>query len=169
MLLFDGHGSHLTKQAFDFCYKHKIILLCRPSHSTHLLQALDVGVFGPVSDEYRAVLLKHTKLGANYSIDKLLFLQIVQKARVNAITPDNVKSAWAKVGLFHSTLKDVLVGWTSWFWLGKLQQIQQLLQLFDLIRLQKQHRNQSKHQATLLRLSSCLRKARRSWTLHLWT
>lgn len=35
-----------------------------------------------------------------YSIDKILFLQIYQKARQNAISEKNIRSAWSKSGLF---------------------------------------------------------------------
>jgi hypothetical protein len=52
MLLFDGHGSHLTREVVSFCLKKKIILLCLPSHSTHILQPCDVGAFRPLADAY---------------------------------------------------------------------------------------------------------------------
>jgi hypothetical protein len=41
LLLFDGHGSHLTYKFLDFCDKKKIIPFCFPPHTTHLLQPLD--------------------------------------------------------------------------------------------------------------------------------
>jgi hypothetical protein len=61
LLLFDGHGSHLTPQVVSFCRQHKIVLLCLPSHSTHILQPCDVGAFGPLAEAYRKVLLRKTK------------------------------------------------------------------------------------------------------------
>lgn len=47
LLLVDGHTSHLTKEVVEYCEQHKIILFILPSHSTHLLQPLDVAVFQP--------------------------------------------------------------------------------------------------------------------------
>ena len=54
LLLLDGHTSHLTWEFFDFCLSHRVIPLCFPSHSTHLLQPLDVGLFGPLQHYYSA-------------------------------------------------------------------------------------------------------------------
>jgi hypothetical protein len=45
MLIFDGHGSHLTPEFLDFCWQHHIRPFQLPPHTTHLLQPLDVGVF----------------------------------------------------------------------------------------------------------------------------
>ena len=100
MLLFDGHASHITSDAINFCEKKKIVLLYLPSHSTHLLQPLDVGVFSPFATAYKKGVMKTGRWGAQYSIDKIDFLKICQKARIESITEENVQSAWRKAGLF---------------------------------------------------------------------
>jgi hypothetical protein len=100
MLLFDGHGSHVTRAVIEFCEQKKIILLCLPSHSTHILQPCDVGVFGPFGESYRKHLLAKTKWGAGYSIDKIQFLEIPQLARADSINRANIVSSWRKTGLF---------------------------------------------------------------------
>lgn len=53
ILIVDGHDSHVSIKAIKFCITHKIVLLCLPPHSTHLLQPLDVGVFSPLSVYYK--------------------------------------------------------------------------------------------------------------------
>jgi hypothetical protein len=45
MLIFDGHGSHITQPFIDYCWEHRIQLFLLLAHNTHLLQPLDVGVF----------------------------------------------------------------------------------------------------------------------------
>ena len=99
MLIFDGHGSHVTKEVIEFCQEKKIVLLCLPSHSTHLLQPLDVGVFGPLAGAYKRGVLEATRY-ADCQLNKVEFLDIYSKARSKAISPKNVKSAWQKTGLF---------------------------------------------------------------------
>ena len=37
MLLFDGHGSHITQEVRLFCEEKKIILLYLSNHLTHIL------------------------------------------------------------------------------------------------------------------------------------
>jgi hypothetical protein len=108
MLLFDGHGSHLTRQVVSYCLEKKIILLCLPSHSTHILQPCDVGVFGPLVDAYRRILTEKTRWGAGYSINKLMFLEILREARRQAFTEHNIKRSWEKTGLFPFDPKVVI-------------------------------------------------------------
>jgi hypothetical protein len=48
LLLCDGYDNHISAQFVRFCIDNKIVLFLLPPHSSHLLQPLDVGVFGPV-------------------------------------------------------------------------------------------------------------------------
>jgi hypothetical protein len=99
LLIFDGHASHITTQAIRFCMASKIILLCLPPHTTHLLQPLDVGVFLPLATAYKKGLQAKTRYGFTYSIDKVDFLDIYQEARRTAITTENVQNAWRSTGI----------------------------------------------------------------------
>ena len=99
MLILDGHASHVTTAAIQFCVDHKILLLCLPAHTTHILQPLDVGIFAPLSIIYSNHIQRKSRLGATYSIDKVDFLETYQRSREEAITSANIISAWAKVGL----------------------------------------------------------------------
>jgi DDE superfamily endonuclease len=47
LLIYDGHGSHDTLDVITLSCEHNVILYCLPPHTTHKLQPLDVGVFGP--------------------------------------------------------------------------------------------------------------------------
>jgi DDE superfamily endonuclease len=47
LLLLDGYGSHVTFRFKALANDYKIILLYLPAHTTHRLQPLDVGIFGP--------------------------------------------------------------------------------------------------------------------------
>ena len=52
LLILDGHDSHVTWEFLDYCLQNDIIPLCLPAHSTHILQPLDVGLFGPLQRNY---------------------------------------------------------------------------------------------------------------------
>jgi hypothetical protein len=54
LLILDGHNSHGTWPFMDFAQKHRILILCLPSHTTHALQPCDVGVFGPLAKKWKA-------------------------------------------------------------------------------------------------------------------
>ena len=52
LLIIDGHESHMSIEFQNICKEEKIITLYMPSHSSHLLQPLDVGCFLPLEREY---------------------------------------------------------------------------------------------------------------------
>lgn len=37
ILILDGHASHISTRTIEFCVSQKIIILCLPPHTTHLL------------------------------------------------------------------------------------------------------------------------------------
>ena len=45
LLVLDGHGSHITIDVIEFARSNNVHLLCLPSHTSHILQPLDIGVF----------------------------------------------------------------------------------------------------------------------------
>ena len=45
VLIEDGHASHITIETVEFARENDVHLLCLPSHTTHVLQPLDIGVF----------------------------------------------------------------------------------------------------------------------------
>ena len=100
LLLLDGHDSHCTSQFIDFCYEKDIIPLCLPPHSTHLLQPLDIGIFGPLAKAYKKSIENNSRSGGCYSIDKRDFLEHYTRASSEAITSDNIASSWAAAGLY---------------------------------------------------------------------
>ena len=61
VLIFDGHHSHISIELITTARSNSVHLLCLPPHSTHLLQPLDVGIFGPVKATWKK-LLKNIKL-----------------------------------------------------------------------------------------------------------
>ena len=98
LLIVDGHDSHVTVEAIQFCVSHDIVLVCLPPHATHLLQPLDVGVFLPLSTYYSGLLEARCRFGSR-NISKETFLELYLQARKLAISQKNVTSSWAKSGL----------------------------------------------------------------------
>lgn len=98
LLFLDGHASHVTKKAIHFCEENKIILLCLPSNSTHLLQPLDVGIFGSFTQTYKQILEQSIRPGAGYHIDKVRFLELYQEAQAECLCEELVLSAFEKSG-----------------------------------------------------------------------
>ena len=100
LLILDGHSSHLTVEFIEFAFAHDIHLLCFPSHSTHLLQPLDVGIFGPLAQYYSDEVDKWSRAHPYQVISKGDFFPLCQRARYAALTEKNIKAAFAATGIF---------------------------------------------------------------------
>lgn len=52
LLVLNGHESHHSIQFELHCKEHRIMTVCTPPHSSHLLPPLDVGCLGPLKQSY---------------------------------------------------------------------------------------------------------------------
>jgi hypothetical protein len=48
LLICDGHDNHISAEFIQHCIANRIVLLLLPSHCSHLMQPLDVGIFFPL-------------------------------------------------------------------------------------------------------------------------
>ena len=98
LLILDGHSSHLTADFDTFCKENAIVCLCMPPHTSHLLQPLGVGVFGPLKRAYGKLVEAMMRSGNNH-IDKTDFLSLYPGARHTVFTRDNIYGGFAGAGL----------------------------------------------------------------------
>jgi transposase-like protein len=109
LLLCDNHSSHDTKEFREFCLDHNIHLFFLPGHATHILQPLDVGVFGALDRYCLAGVDDWTAKHSLYAkINKGAFIPICEEARKHGVRSANVKSAWRAVGVHPWSPKTVL-------------------------------------------------------------
>jgi hypothetical protein len=87
----------VTVDFLEFARDHKIALVLLPAHSSHLLQPLDVGLFGPLQHYYEIEVEDFTR-AKGFTIQKKDFESMLQKARKYACKPNNIKSAWRATG-----------------------------------------------------------------------
>ncbi|KAJ5569171.1 hypothetical protein N7450_011657 [Penicillium hetheringtonii] len=99
LLICDGFGTHESLEVLKFCFANHIILCRLPSHTSHKLQPCDVGVFSPLKTAYRAQVEQACRAGVN-NIGKPHFTSLYDRARAEAFTPRNIRSAWSRSGLF---------------------------------------------------------------------
>ena len=107
ILINDGFTTHETVEVLTFCFANNIILCRLPSHTSHKLQPCDVGVFGPLKTAYREQVDLLYRRGAT-AIGKQDFTRLYSQARDTAFTPRNIRSSWAKAGLFPFNPSKVL-------------------------------------------------------------
>jgi len=99
LLICDGHDSHISAQFVRYCIDHRIVVFLLPPHASHILQPLDVGVFGPL----KTAMATHLSRLLATEIARLQKVEWVDKyipARVRSITVSNIQGGWRGAGLF---------------------------------------------------------------------
>ncbi len=56
VMVYDGHGSHITYDTMEIANKNQIIVVCLPPHTSHAMQPLDVAVFRSVKAKWKDIL-----------------------------------------------------------------------------------------------------------------
>jgi hypothetical protein len=98
LLIYDGHRSHETIELREAADKAEIHLFCIPPHTSHCLQPLDVGIFGPLQRAWQnrclAVLEETGK-----SITRENVVKEYMIARTKSVTTQVIVSAWRRPGI----------------------------------------------------------------------
>jgi hypothetical protein len=98
LLILDGHESHHSTEFELYCQQNNIITLCMPPHSSHLLQPLDVGCFGPLKQAYGRQVEDLMRAHINH-ISKLEFLCAFREAFFASMTEKNIRGGFTGAGL----------------------------------------------------------------------
>ena len=107
LLILNGHNSHATPEFDQYCTQHKIITLCMPAHTSHLLQPLDVGCYSPLKRVYGREVQELARQGIHH-IDKEDFLTTYTKVRLSIFSDQNIKSGFLATGLMPCDPQRVL-------------------------------------------------------------
>ena len=101
LLLLDGHSSHVNMAFLNFVDKKGIIILILPSHSTHRLQPLDIGLFGPLSKAYSKELNRLIHMSQSMVLmSKRFFWLLFNTAWKSAFISVNIASTFATTGIW---------------------------------------------------------------------
>ena len=100
LLVFDSHGSYIIFQLISYYLSHNILLLCLPSHSTHLLQPLDVGLFSPYQHYYGIEVDNYIRSGRNINgITKSFFLLFLTAGHNQTFSSNNILQSFVTTGI----------------------------------------------------------------------
>lgn len=99
LLLYDGHRSHISPNLIDWAVEHSIILYVLPPHTSHILQPMDVGCFGPFSKIYSNECQKFQRTHSG-SVNRYNVCSLACKAYTAALSPANLKGAFRRSGIY---------------------------------------------------------------------
>ena len=94
LLIEDGHASHISMEIND------VHLLCLPSHTTHVLQPLDIGVFKSFKSYFSNACHKYITSNPGRVITTENIASLVGEAWPHSVTPVNIMSGFKKSGVY---------------------------------------------------------------------
>lgn len=97
----DGHTSHFSFETQTFCEEKKIILSALYPNSTHLMQPMDVAIFGPLKKKWRAAV--HSWKFKNHSFSTLSkehFADLLHKVILENVKPEYFVAGFRTSGLY---------------------------------------------------------------------
>jgi hypothetical protein len=107
LLIIDGHESHKSLAFQDLCEENKVVTLCMPPHTSHILQPLDVGCFAPLKRAYKTEINVLANSDITH-IDKKAFLDTFNQVFDKAFSKDNIQSSFRATGLLPDNPEVVL-------------------------------------------------------------
>ena len=107
LLIFDGFDAHTDFKFVRFCLLHDIVPYQLPSHSTHLLQPLDVGCFQPLKHYHGEAIASEVRAGAD-TFTRQDFLFALRDIRKKTFTKKTIIHVWKKSGC-HPINADVVI------------------------------------------------------------
>jgi hypothetical protein len=109
LLVVDGYFLHVNMAFLDTYDQLRIILLILPPRTTHRLQPLDVGLFGPLASYYSFEINElMRKSGGLVQFTKRTFWGCFKRAWEKAFCATNIESAFTKTGYWPFDLTKVV-------------------------------------------------------------
>lgn len=93
ILLMDSHGSHVTSEIIDLAVKSDIHLVTFPSHTTHLLQPLDVGVYKSLKSHWGKAMTDYIAAHPHDKPNRFNFFSIFNIPFVNSMSSTTIKNS----------------------------------------------------------------------------
>ena len=107
ILLLDGHITHCKEDFVIHCHENHIVPFQFPSHLTHVLQPLDVGVFRPWKHYHnKAIHRALHSLDTEYTLSS--FFRDLSSIREETFQPYTIKNAFLQSGMFPVSCKMAL-------------------------------------------------------------
>ncbi|KAJ3454531.1 hypothetical protein MRS44_013131 [Fusarium solani] len=107
LLILDGHESHHSLEFEKYCQANKIVTLCMPPHSSHLLQPLDVGYFSLLKKAYGREIEYLIRCSITH-VSKTEFFPAFYAAFQATMTEKDIKAAFRGAGLVPLDAESVI-------------------------------------------------------------
>ena len=99
VLFLDGHHSHLSLKLLDEAKMRNIHLVCLPAHTSHILQPMDVGVYGPMKATWRKVLKQYNTSTRAANVTKEEFPSLLSQLWTQSVYLEHISAGFRACGL----------------------------------------------------------------------
>ena len=99
VLLLDGHTSHYSPEVIKMGAAEEIVVIALPPNTTHLLQALDKGIFGPLKSQWKKVVQSHIAKHGK-AVTRYEFSSLFADVWYSVMIPKNIHSGFKVCGVF---------------------------------------------------------------------
>jgi len=107
LIILDSHTSHMTPELRLMAAQYNIHLFTLPSHLTHILQPLDVGIFQPYKHWHKeAVQSSIRKLDLSYTVSS--FIRDLPEIRENTFKASTIIHAFQNSGIWPIDREEAL-------------------------------------------------------------
>ena len=98
LLLFDGHGSHLTWEFLQLCESWDIVPFVFPPHTAHIFQPLDGSLFRALEQAFHSKNNMIAQWGGD-ALDKAFFFREITDIRKQAMKSRTIRKLFAERGI----------------------------------------------------------------------
>ena len=100
LIMYDGHRSHININLINWAKTQNLILFILPAHTSHMLQPLDIGCFGPFERIFNNVSHKFMLENCGKSITRYNNCKLGCSAYIKALSPENLCLSFRKAGIY---------------------------------------------------------------------
>ncbi|KAJ8877606.1 hypothetical protein PR048_022061 [Dryococelus australis] len=100
ILLMNSHASHVSEGVINLAKASEVFILTFPSHTIHLLQLLNVGVYRPFKQAWGKSLSNHTTQSPGQKPKRSDFHRLMKPAFYSAFSPETIISSFRKTGIY---------------------------------------------------------------------
>ena len=108
LLLLDEHSSHYCPSMIRQAAEHKVVLFALPPNTTHLMQLLDKGIFGPLKTEWRKVCHDYIVENPGKVVTVHCFVSLFAKVWTKSMIIKNIMASFRTTGIFPLDRNKVL-------------------------------------------------------------
>jgi len=99
LLLVDGHKAHVTQEVIEAATRNRISIFCLPAHASHLLQPLDLSLFGPLKRGWLKACAAFSHLTSTV-VNQRNVAKIFNVAWQSSTTPEVIRGGFKRAGIF---------------------------------------------------------------------